>query len=125
MKKKISVMDVKTALLDQRFRATLPEAFLPDVQKFLANPGCACNHPIYRRVMKEAAAQLLEYYPTLDPGDPDDEKNVKNHWIVINCSISELQAKLRALGPGRKQIEVARYQDQVTVIVNDLDAAQF
>jgi hypothetical protein len=122
MKKKISVMDVKTALLDQRFRATLPENFLPDVQKFLSNPGCACNHPIYRRVMKEAAAQLLEYFPTLDPAE--DEAVVKNNWTVINCSISELQQKLRALGPGRKQVEVARYQDQVTVVVNDLDAQE-
>lgn len=45
----------------------------------------------------------------------------ENQWTVINCSIQELQGRLQGLGPGRKQVEVARFQDQVTVVINDLE----
>jgi hypothetical protein len=122
MKRRISVHDVKQALLDERFRSTLPESLKPDVDKFLSNPGCACNHPIYQKVMQEATEQLAAYYPTKEPADPQAAMQVsKNEWTVINCSIHELADKLRQLGPGRKQLDVARFQDQVTVVVNELD----
>lgn len=123
--KKISVQDVKQALLDSRFRDGLPAELAGDIRKFLDNPGCSCNHPIYRKVMKTAASQLAEYYPTKQPTDPDEvvEKLSKNEWTVINCHIDELQAKLRKLPPGRKQLDIARFQDQVTVVINELDVA--
>jgi hypothetical protein len=40
---------------------------------------------------------------------------------VINCNVNELSEELRKLGPGRKQVDVARFQDQVTVIINHLE----
>lgn len=119
--KRISLTDVKSALLDQRFRNTLPEELLTDVQKFLNNPGCACNHPIYRKVLSVAKAQLAAYYPDKEAVVEEVQKVARNDWTVINCSISELQSRLQKLAPGRKQVEVARFQDQVTVIVNELD----
>lgn len=124
-KQKIKLLDVKQALLDDRFRATLPEELDDDVQKFLQNPGCACNHPIYRKVMKFAGKQLTDYFPTKEATNPDEmqEKLSQNEWSVINCSIHELASKLRKLGPGRKQLDVARYEDQVTVVINELDVA--
>lgn len=126
MSKKISVHDVKQALLDDRFRSTLPSELNDDVHKFLKNPSCGCNHPIYLKVMRKAAKQIAEYFPTKEKTEPEEfakeiERLAKNDWQVINCSIHELSEKLRELGPGRKQLDIARWQDQVTVVVNHLE----
>lgn len=117
---RISIHDVKQAMLDERFRDTLPESMKPDVDKFLSNPGCACNHPIYLKVIKEASQQLKAYYPTKEPA-PDQISVPRNEWMVINCTIHELADELRKIPPGRVQLDVARWQDQVTVVVNHLD----
>ena len=122
---KVSIHDIKEALLDERFRSTLPSELLPEVQKFLKNPGCACNHPIYINVMRRAGKQIAEYFPNKEaPADNEVEKInrlASNSWQVINCSIHELEERLRGLGNGRKQLDVARFQDQVTVVVNHLE----
>lgn len=126
MKKRVTVHDIKQALLDERFRASLPDELTEDVQKFLKNPGCACNHPIYVKVMRKARKQVAEYFPSIDTPTEDEfeketERLAKNDWQVINCHVNELTEKLRDLGPGRKQLEIARWQDQVTVVVNHLE----
>ena len=126
MKRRINIHDVKQALLDERFRKTLPDDLLDDVQKFLKNPGCACNHPIYMRVMQKARGELSQYFPTKDTPtkeqiEQDFDKLAKNNWEVINCSIQELSSRLKKLRHGRKQIDMARHQDQVTVIINHLE----
>ena len=33
----------------------------------------------------------------------------------------DLEKKLRKLPPGRKQLDVSRWEDQVTIVVNELD----
>lgn len=123
MQKKLTINDVKKALRDERFRSTLPAEMEGELKEFLGNPGCACNIPLYRKIMNECQEQLSRYYPgvLLPEKDEDIKKMAENHWIVINCHIDELEKKLSRLGPGRKQLDVARYQDQVTVVVNDLD----
>jgi len=125
MKRKVSVHDIKQALLDERFRSSLPENLKEDVQKFLKNPGCACNHPIYLKVMRNAAKQVSEYFPAkennADEIEQEIEKIAQNNWQVINCHVNELSAELRKLGSGRKQLDIARYQDQVTVVINHLE----
>lgn len=126
MKQKITINNVKEALLDERFRATLPDDLLDDVQKFLKNPGCACNHPIYVRVAQKAGSQLKEYFPTREiPSETEIQKEFdklsRNQWQVINCSIHDLSKELKNLPPGRKQLEIARFQDQVTVVINHLE----
>lgn len=126
MKKRISIHDIKQALLDERFRASLPEELKDDVNKFLKNPGCSCNHPIYLNVMKKAAKQVAAYFPSKEQVDPEElqkeaEKMTRNEWQVINCHIDDLAEELRKLGPGRKQLDAARWQDQITVVINHLD----
>lgn len=120
MKQKIKLQDIKQALLDDRFRNILPEELADDVRKFMKNPGCACNHPIYRKILKVAQKELIEYFPSKEI-EEIEEKVSQNHWTVINCSIHELAGKLRELGPGRIQLDVARYEDQITAVVNHLD----
>jgi hypothetical protein len=119
----ISLLDVKRALRDSEFRKTLPESLLDDVQKFLNNPGCVCNVPIYRKIMKFGGEQLKKYFSDKILVTPEEEevKLAKNNWSVINCSIGQLEANLKKLNKGRKQIAISRYEDQVTVIVNELD----
>lgn len=123
MGKKIAISDVKRALKDERFRSVLPVDMEREVASFLDNPGCACNLPLYRRIIKECGDQLSKYYPGMEVPNGDEEivRMAENHWTVINCHIEELEGRLNKLGPGRKQLDVARYQDQVTVVVNDLD----
>jgi hypothetical protein len=120
---KITLAEIKKALKDSRFRLTLPKEMEKDVEKFLDNPGCACHVPLYRKIAKECREQLQRYYPNLEiPEDDDDLKKIAdNHWSVINCHIDELESKLSKLGPGRKQLDVARWEDQVTVVINELD----
>jgi len=119
----ISLLDVKRALRDSKFRETLPESLLSDVQKFLNNPGCACNVPIYRKVMKLGGEQLKAFFSgkTLVTPEEEAEKLAKNNWTVINCSIGELESRLKKLSSGRKQIALSRFEDQVTAIINELD----
>lgn len=119
----ISLLDVKKALRDSAFRDSLPEELKGDIKKFLENPSCTCNVPIYHRVMKFGGEALKKYYSDKILVTPEEEavKLAKNNWSVINCSIGELELKLKNLRPGRKQIAISRYEDQVTVIVNELD----
>lgn len=120
---KISLSDVKKALKDSRFRLLLPPEMNKEVEGFLDNPGCACHTPLYRKILKECKDHLIRYYPNMEVPDQDEEirKLAENNWSVISCDISELERKLRSLGPGRKQLAIARYEDQVTVVVNELD----
>lgn len=121
--KKITIQDVKKALKDSRFRLTLPKDMEPAVDEFLNNPGCACHTPLYRRVIKECKDQLARYFPGLEVPEHDEDikRLAENRWTVINCHVDELESKLARLPPGRKQLDVARWEDQVTVVINELD----
>lgn len=123
MSRPIGLMEVKQALRDSRFRDSLMPDFKEDVQKYLNNPGCACNVPIYKRIMTGAKKQLAAYFPGRSIANLDEEakKLAENTWTVINCHKDELEQRLRKLPPGRKQLAVTRYEDQVTVVVNELD----
>lgn len=122
--KKISLLDVKQALQDERFVASLPEPLQKGAEKYIKDPGCACNHEFIIDVLRDASKQLREYYPSaLEIVNPDEEleKLSKNNWKVFSCHVDELEGKLQKLPHGRKQIEMARWESQVTVIVNELD----
>ncbi len=123
MSEKLSLLDVKKALKDSRFRLTLPKEMEKEVDEFLNNPGCACHVPLYKKIAKDCKDQLKKYYPNLEVPDQEEEikKLAENNWTVISCHIDELEKKLSKLGPGRKQLDVARWEDQVTVVVNELD----
>lgn len=121
--KSITLLDVKQALKDSRFRDTLPKSLTEDIQKYIGNPGCACNTPLYRKVLRECQDQLQVYFPSRTISNVEEEikKLAENNWSVINCHIDELEEKLRKLPKGRKQLAMTRYEDQVTVIVNELE----
>lgn len=120
---KVTISDIKTALKDLRFRLTLPKGMSAEVDEFINNPGCACHAGLYRKIFKDCREQLARYYP--EKAIPDQEEEIKkladNRWTVINCHVDELKDRLARLGPGRKQLDVARWKDQVTVVVNELD----
>ncbi len=120
---KITIQEVKSALRDPNFRNKLPESLKPDIQKYEQNPGCACNLPIYHNVIRFAPKLLREYYPNKELINIDEEltKMAENHWTVINCHVDELENKLKSLPSGRKQLAITRWQDQCTVVVNELD----
>lgn len=121
--KPVTLMEVKQALRDRRFRDSLPKEFQEEVQKYLQNPGCSCNVPLYKRIMLDAKQQLQEYYPNRTISNLDEEvrKLSENHWRVISCSADKLEEELRRLPPGRKQLAIARWENQVTVVINELD----
>lgn len=123
MSNKIGLLEVKAALKDPNFQAKLPQDFQPKIKKFLSNPGCSCNIPIYKEVLLQFPDILKQYYPNRELKDikKETENLAKNNFSVINCNVRELESLLKKLGPGRKQIAIARYEDQVTVIVNELD----
>jgi hypothetical protein len=119
MKNKITLLDIKQAMKDSRFRDSLSPEFQEDVKKYLSNPGCQCNNPIYLRIIKECKKQIQEYYPNKEIVLPEEELQAANHWMVINCKVEELEKKLKELNPLHKQISMARYQDQITVVINE------
>jgi hypothetical protein len=123
MPKKLTLLDVKAALKDQRFRDLIPEELKPDLIKYMDNPHCSCNVPFYRKIITNCKEQLLKYYPGAEIPNLAEEtrKMAENHWTVINCHINDLESKLKSLPPGRKQVELSRFEDQVTVIINELD----
>lgn len=112
----INLMDVKVALKDKRFRDSLPEELQGLVNKYLSNPGCSCNGPLYKKLIKEYGEKLTTYFPGSKLPENEDDS-----WMVINCHINELEGRLRKLPIGRKQITSSRFEDQVTVIVHDLE----
>lgn len=119
----VSLVDIKSAMKDEKFRNTLPESLAPEVQKFINNPSCSCNVPLYKKIIKEAKEQVLAYFPGKEVLSQEEEieKLSKNNWRVINCSIGDLEKEMKKLPAGRKQIAITRFEDQVTVIVNELD----
>jgi pyruvate/oxaloacetate carboxyltransferase len=119
----VSLMDIKSAMKDEDFRSKLPESLAPEIQKFINNPSCSCNVPLYKKIIKEAKEQVLAYFPGKDVMTQEEEieRLSKNNWRVINCSIGDVEKEMKKLPNGRKQLAMARYEDQVTIIVNDLD----
>lgn len=119
----VTLMDVKQALRDDRFRNSLPVTFEEDLKKYKQNPGCSCNVPLYKRIMVEAKETLQSFYPnkSIVSLEEDAKKLAENNFTVINCHIDELEKKMKSLTMGRKQLAISRYEDQVTLVVNDLD----
>jgi hypothetical protein len=77
---------------------------------------------VYRNTLKHAQKELQAYYPGRQIIDYDTEvKLTENNWTVFSCHINDLEKNLKSLSPGQKQLALTRWQDQVTVVVNNLD----
>lgn len=122
MSVKITLQEIKKALKDSRFREKLPSYLQSEVIKFLSNPSCACNAPLYKKIVNECSNLLVEYYPNREVGKELIEEISKEEgsWMVINCHINELENNLRKIKYTKTNIAVARYEDQVTVIVKEI-----
>jgi hypothetical protein len=120
-KRKLGVLDVKQAIFDERFQKLFPE-LKDDIEKVIKDPGCACNRDIYFKFF-QYKDRLEKFFPNriVESEQEEKEKLAENHWLVLNCHITELEGRLRKLPRGRKQIAIARWEDQVTVIVNNLE----
>jgi hypothetical protein len=123
MNNQVTVADIKEALKNDEFRRALPSNLQDDVQKFLSNPNCSCNMKIYQRILQEAETNVKAYFPNKSIVSTQQvmETVMQNNWIVINCHINNLEEELKKLKTGRKQISMGRYEDKVTVIVNELE----
>ncbi len=121
-KKTLSRLEIKNAIMnDGRFRDLFPE-LKKDITAVINDPGCACNIPIYDKFFKYKK-RLGEYFSNRAIKTPEDERREleQNHWSVFNCKADELEGVLNKMHKiGRKQIAVARYEDEITIIVNDL-----
>lgn len=116
--KYVTKTDIREALrTDSRFRELFPE-IMSEIKDFLLNPSCPCHEPLVNKIMK-ATDRLKVYFPNKEmPKVISGEYQNLTH--VINCNISELDAKLKRLPPGRKQISLARYEDQITAVIDIL-----
>lgn len=122
MKKQLGILEVKqTFFSDSRFRDLFPE-LKKEIDEALNNPICACNRSLYDKFF-EYPERLKQYFPNREVTSMKEHiKDMsKNSWSVINCNVNELENILKKLPVGRKQIAISRYEDQCTVIVNELD----
>lgn len=160
MSNQLTIADLKNAMKDPSFIATLPPSLNPEIQKFVSNPNCGCSVGVFTKILKEAPEQVRAYFPTKDiakaseqlqqaannqpqiqnanqmPVGGNNQNFIPNQTIpvndtrpmptshnfhVINCSIGEVEERLKKLPLGLKQIAMARYEDQVTIIVNVME----
>ena len=121
-KKRVSRLDVKKAVLtDKRFRELFPE-LQEDISKILSNPSCACNISHYDKFFKYKD-RLALYFQDWEIKSPQEEaiEDSQNQWSVVNCNINELEDVLNSLHKnGRSQVAIARYEDQITLVVNNM-----
>ena len=120
-KRRLTRLEIKHAILtDGRFRDLFPE-LKEDIAKVLHNPSCACNVPIYDEFFR-FKKRLAKYFSSRAIKSPQEEvtEDNQNHWSVVNCKADELEDVLNKMHKlGRVQLAVARYEDEITLIVND------
>jgi hypothetical protein len=123
MRKNLGILEVKQAFLsDERFRSLFMPELKNEMEEALKKPTCACNRKLYDRFF-EFPDKLAQYFPDREIVSIQDQVSnlSKNAFTVINCQIGELETRLKRLPPGRKQIAITRFQDQVTAVINELD----
>jgi len=137
MSEKITIADIKSALNDETFRATLPPELNEDVAKYLQNPNCGCNVKNYQRMLTIGNEQFAKYFPNKNvvkalehyaqqpPAPPQPTKEItatipvmKTRHVVFNCHVDELQSKLDQLSnlETRTNVTISRSGDMVTAV---------
>lgn len=120
---KIGLKEIKEAVKDERFLDSLPSEFKEDIIKYKNNPSCNCNTDFYKKIFSNCKKQLKQYFPHLEVSeDLNTSSRIEqlNDWSVINCHIDDLNKELKKIRHGKKQIAIARYEDQVTVVINEV-----
>jgi hypothetical protein len=123
MSLEITLDVIKKALKDLNFRQLYPE-LNKEMYEWIANPDCKCNVPLYNAILSDIK-RLKSYFGdnivVVEPLLPIEQDQI-NKWQVINCKVDELENVLKnisSLNYGPKQIACCRYQDDITVIIND------
>lgn len=119
----ITTEDLKRACKKGDFRKLFPE-LRAQFDAYIQKPGCGhCAAQLISGLM-EHPERLQEYFGEVEldvtPPESFDPVGAAN-FSVINCSVHELEDRLNALPAAAYQITVARYEDQVTAIINRLD----
>jgi hypothetical protein len=116
----IKIASIKKALRSHEFRNKYPE-FKEEINTYIENPDCKCNIPLYNAILSDLN-RLKEWFGEdaviVEPPLPEEPEQV-NKWQVVNCHINDLESFMQGLSHGPKQIAIARWEDQVTVIIND------
>jgi len=119
----ITAEDLKRASKKGDFRKLFPE-LRGQFDAYIQKPGCGhCAAQLINGLM-EYPDRLQAYFGEvdLDVTAPESFDPVgATNFNVINCSVHELEDRLNALPAAAYQITVARYEDQVTAIINRLD----
>lgn len=116
----IKIASIKKALRNHEFRNMYPE-LKEEINTYIQNPDCKCNIPLYNAILFDID-KLKKWFGedavVIDPPLPEEPDQL-NKWQVINCHIDKLEDFLQGLPHGPKQIVIARWENEVTVIIND------
>jgi len=111
---------LKKALRDHGFRGMYPE-LSAEMDKWISNPDCQCNAPLYNTLLSDIQ-RLKRYFGedivVAEPAIAVEPEQI-NRWQVINCKVDELEAILQGLSHGPKQLAIARFNQDITVVIND------
>lgn len=128
--KEITLEIIKKSLYDSEFRELLinnNDSYSKLIDQWINNPNCQCNNELYTKIFENINI-LRQYYGEniyisninkFDNIQINNEDETINYWTVFNGSIHEIEDFLNNLGNGIKQIAIARYKDEVTIIVNE------
>lgn len=118
----ITVEQVKAAFGRKTFRDQFPD-LADKMLEAASKPGCSsCSAPVLAELAKRED-KLKEYFGDVefDIVVPISAEEMPRAGLtVINCHIDQLEERLNRLPAGPKQIACARFEDQITVIINDL-----
>ena len=118
---KLNLLDLKQAIWDSRFRDLFPE-MKDQFERYLKDPGCACNVGFLKGLMREGE-RLKQYFPTKEMVTTEEEVDgAANDYVVINCPVEQLQDRLRTYPKTKRMVAAARWQNRVTVVLNDVSA---
>ena len=112
---------LKKQFYDPAFRALFPDLG-EHFSKFFQKPGCKCNGYLYIQIIKNLD-KLTEWFGQDIELDQVLSGMVagKNEWTVISGTIDEMEDILNALPRGPKTFAVARWENQLTIVIRDLD----
>jgi hypothetical protein len=119
----ITTEGLKSACKKGEFRKLFPE-LRAQFDAYIQKPGCGhCAAKLISGLMNYPD-KLRTFFGEVefDVVVPESfDPVVATNFSVINCSVHELEDRLNALPAATYQITVARYEDQVTVVINRLD----
>ena len=110
----LTISDIRQAIWDKRFQELFPE-YQERIQQFIKDPGCACHTPFLHTFFQHKD-RLKKYFPTKNIVLPE----IRNDWSVLNCHIEEADKNLKSYPKTKRMIAAARWQNQLTVILNDI-----